>query len=87
MHTTADIDARLDQLAKLEAGWDGYLTGPFSQTVVKSARVVAYAIAAAGHSIAITPTSAETIAIEWMDGDMECIAEISAEPDSNSHRL
>jgi hypothetical protein len=81
VHTTEDIDARLDQLAKLEAGWDGYLTEPFSETVIKSARVVALAIVAEGHAIAITPTSTETIAIEWMDGNMECIAEVSAEKD------
>jgi len=67
---------RLDELAKLSCGWDGYTANGISPETIMAAREVAHALTIAGKCISIVPTSAETIAIEWIEGDVECLADI-----------
>lgn len=78
MTSRADVDERLSVLSGLSQGWDGYHAQPFSREAIDAARVVAYLLADAGKHFSMVPTSGETIAIEWMEGDIECLADIDA---------
>lgn len=73
----AEIDKKLDELSKLEVGWDGYRAYPITPETIAAARVVAHLLAKAGRQISLVPTSAETIAIEWVENGLECVADIA----------
>ena len=78
MITHAEIDNRLKELTGLQHGWDGYGAEPISDATIAACCVVARALVDIGRHISITPTSTETLEIGWMEGDLDCIAEINA---------
>jgi hypothetical protein len=73
------ISSRLDDIATLKPGWDGYSARPFHKATIAAASAVSHSLVMAGYDVSITPTSTETISIEWRQGSFECAAEVGGD--------